>query len=95
MSGGAIPEDYELQVQAGLLVTGRKWCDLISYSGGLPMIAMRCEADARVQEAIIDAASKFEARINEVVADYHDALNSERGPRLVPTERRIEQEMFV
>jgi predicted phage-related endonuclease len=92
---GAIPEDYMLQVQCGLLVTGRKWCDLVSYSGGLPMTTMRVEPDAAVQDAIIEAASKFEARINEVVADYHDALNSEKGPRLIPTERRIEQEMFV
>lgn len=90
---GAVPDDYILQVQAGLLVTGRKWCDLISYCGGLPMIPMRVEADQQIQDAIVDAASKFEARINEVVSDYHAALESE--PRLVPTERRIEQEMFV
>lgn len=89
---GAIPEDYQLQVQTGLLVTGRKWCDLVSYSGGLPMVTMRVEADRTIQDAIIDAASKFEARINEVVADYHAALESD--PTLIPTERRIEQEMF-
>lgn len=90
---GAIPEDYQMQVQTGLLVTGRKWCDLVSYSGGLPMVTMRVEADRTIQDAIIDAASKFEARINEVVADYHAALESD--PTLIPTERRIEQEMFV
>lgn len=90
---GAIPDDYSLQVQAGLLVTGRKWCDLISYSGGLPMVTMRVERHAETQDAIIDAASKFEARINEVVADYHAAIESD--PRLIPTERRIEMEMYV
>jgi putative phage-type endonuclease len=36
-----IPDEFALQVQTALLVTGRKWCDLISYSGGLPMTAMR------------------------------------------------------
>jgi predicted phage-related endonuclease len=87
-----IPEEYWLQVQTGLLVTGRKWCDFISYSGGLPMVVSRVEADAKTQDAIIDAASKFEARINEVVADFHAAVEA-RGYR--PTERRIEQEMFV
>lgn len=90
---GAVPEDYVLQVQAELLVTGRKWCDLVSYSGGLPMIAMRVEPDREIQDAIIDAASKFEARINEAIADYHAALESE--PRLIPTERKIEEEMIV
>lgn len=90
---GTIPEDFVLQVQCELLVTGRKWCDLISFSGGLPMVTMRVWPDDKVQDAIIDAAAKFEARINEVVADYHAALENE--PRLIPTERRIEQEMFV
>ena len=90
---GAIPEDYALQVQTELLVTGRKWCDLISYSGGLPMVTMRVLPNAEVQSAIIEAAAKFEARINEAVADYYAAVESD--PQMIPTERRVEQEMFV
>lgn len=90
---GAIPEDYVLQVQTELLVTERKWCDLISYSGGLPMLVMRVLPDPKVQSAIVDAAAKFEARINEAVHDYRSWMASE--PKLIPTERKIEQEMFV
>lgn len=90
---GTVPEDFVLQVQCGLLVTGRKWCDLVSYSGGLPMIAMRIEPHAETQAAIIDAAAKFESRICEVVSDYHAALESD--PRLIPTERKVAQEMYV
>ncbi len=88
-----IPDDFTLQCQAGLLITGRKWLDLVSYSGGLPMVTMRVEPHAETQAAIIDAAAKFEARISEVVADYHAALESD--PRLIPTERKVAQEMFV
>lgn len=90
---GTIPEEYMLQIQGELLVTGRKWCDFLSYSGGLPMVAIRVLPDATIQDAIVDAASKFEARINEVVNDWHAALESET--RLIPTERRVETEMFV
>jgi len=90
---GAIPEDYILQVQGAMLVTGRKWCDLISYSGGLPMATMRVEIDSAVQDAILEAASRFELRINEIVADYHAALES--NPKLIPTERRVEQEVYL
>lgn len=90
---GAIPEDYILQVQGAMLVTGRKWCDLISYSGGLPMATMRVEAESAVQDAILEAAAKFETRINEIVADFHAAIES--NPTMIPTERRVEQEMFV
>jgi hypothetical protein len=90
---GAIPEDYSLQVQTELLVTGRKWCDLISYSGGLPMITMRVFPNLEIQSAIIDAAAKFESRINEAVADYYAAVKAD--PKMLPTERRVEQEMYV
>ena len=90
---GTIPDDFTLQVQGQLLITGREWCDLISYSGGQPMVTMRVEPDRIVQDAIIDAAAKFESRINEVVADWHAAMKSE--PRLIPTERVIEQEMYL
>lgn len=87
-----IPEDYWLQVQAGMMIAGRKWCDFISYSGGLPMAVVRVEPDSRTQDAIIEAAAKFESRISEVVSDYHEAVEN-RGYH--PTERRIEQEMFI
>lgn len=90
---GATPEDFTLQIQGELLVTGRKWCDLISYSGGLPMVTMRIEPDPVVQDAIVDAAAKFESRINEVIAEWHAALAT--GARLIPTERNIEQEMYI
>lgn len=87
-----IPEDYWLQVQTGLLVTGRKWCDFLSYSGGLPMAVVRVEADQRTQDAIIEAAAKFEARVSEVIADFHEAVKA-RGYH--PTERRTEEEMVI
>lgn len=90
---GVVPDDFILQVQGNMLITGREWCDLISYSSGLPMATMRVEADARMQDAILEAAAKFEARIGEIVADYHAAL--EASPTMIPTERQIEKEMFV
>jgi hypothetical protein len=89
----AMPDDFLLQVQGELLVTGRAWCDFISYSGGLPMIVVRVLPDPQVQGAILDAASKFESRIHEVVAEYEGTLATDA--RLVPTERRIEQEMYL
>ncbi len=87
-----VPEDFMLQIQSLLLVTGRKWCDFISYSGGLPMAVVRAEIDTKAQDAILEAAAKFEARINEVVADFHDAVKA-RGHS--PTDRRVEVEMFI
>lgn len=89
---GTVPDDFILQVQTGLMVTRREWCDLISYSGGLPMIPMRIEADAAMQDAIRDACERAEAAISEAMKDFAEAVSA-RG--YAPTERRVEQEMFV
>lgn len=92
ISSGEMPDDYALQVQTCLMVTRRAWWDFVSWSGGLPMFVVRALPDLEMQAAIIKAATLFEARVNEVVATYHE--NVARFGYL-PTERRIEQEMFV
>lgn len=86
----AMPDDFMLQVQTGLLVTEREWLDFISYSGGLPMMVIRVLPDVLVQAAIIAAAITAEAAIAEKLAMYQA---NARG--LLPTERRIEQEMVI
>ena len=90
---GAMPDDFALQVQTGLLVTGRAWCDFISYSAGLPMVTIRVEPDPAMQDAIIAACTAVEARIASNIAAYASALDSDA--RLIPTERTIEQEMTL
>lgn len=90
--GETIPPDYVLQIQTGLLVSERKWCDFVSYCGGMPMVVIRVHPITEVQRAILGAAAEFEATIKAKLADYHAALAS--GARLVPTERRISLEMF-
>lgn len=89
---GEMPDDYLMQVQTGLLVTGRKWLDFVSYSGGLPMVPIRVYPDAALHTAIIDAAAAFETRLGVARSKYAAAVAKHR---LIPTERRIEQEMYV
>jgi hypothetical protein len=94
VSGNTIDPDFMIQCQTGLLVSEREWCDLISYCGGLPMATVRVYPDTAIQTAIIDAATAFEKRL----AEKHDALErmvEGAKLRLVPTERKIEQEMFL
>lgn len=89
---GEMPDDYLMQVQTGLLVTGRKWCDFISYCGGLPMQPIRVYPDARVQDAILTAAEAFEERLAKAHSVY---LHNVETKRLIPTERRVEEEMVI
>jgi hypothetical protein len=93
VNDGEIPDEYMIQIQTGLLVTGREWCDFISYSGGMEMVTIRVSPDAKIQAAIIEAATAFETRVSEKVNDYRKIQKS--TARLIPTERRIEQEMTL
>ena len=88
-----IPADYVIQCQTGLLVTGRKWLDFISYSGGLEMAVIRVYPIPAVQDAIIAAATAFEAKVQEKVDAYHAVKKTKA--RLIPTERRVEQEIML
>jgi len=81
-----IPPDFTIQVQTCLLVTERRWWDFVSFSGGLPMVAIRVWPDPVIQAAIVETAGAFEARIQKRIADYHAAAEIP-GARLVPTER--------
>lgn len=89
---GEMPDDYMIQVQTGMLVSGRRWCDFISYSGGMPMVTIRVHADDEIQDAIIEAATDFELRLSKLAERYETALTTGRH---IPTERRIEQEMQI
>lgn len=90
---GTIPADYTIQVQTALLVTERQWCDFVSFSGGLPMVTIRVLPIPAVQEAILIAASEFEARLEAKLGKYLAILESKA--RLIPTERRVEKDMFI
>jgi hypothetical protein len=86
------PEEHFLQLQAGLLVTGRQWLDYISYSGGMPMAVIRVFPDAAIQDAIREAAVSFEGKVDAVMASYHQSLVDKN---YAPTERIVEREMYI
>ena len=88
-----VPDEYKIQIQTALLVTGRAWCDFISYCGGMPMVTIRMKADAEIQAAIVNAATAFEEAMAERMEDYRNNTEVALAPRLIPTERRVEQEM--
>lgn len=89
-----IPQEFVLQVQTGLLITERDWCDFISYSAGLPMITIRVYADDEIQDKIIEAAAEFEAKIEEARQVWeNDGIMKKL--RLIPTERNQDEELVV
>jgi YqaJ-like viral recombinase domain len=53
-----LKEAYFVQTQGQLYVTGRKWTDLVSYFGGMPMVCERVKPVVEFREKL-DAAVKL------------------------------------
>lgn len=70
----AVPAHYMPQIQAALFVSGRAWCDFISFSGGLHLFPKRVYPDQRWFDAIRDAAVAAEARITDLTDRYAKAV---------------------
>ena len=67
---GAVPAEHWPQVHTGLAVTGRAWCDFISYAPGLPLFVKRCRREEMTIEQLIGAATYAEQWIEELMNDY-------------------------
>jgi hypothetical protein len=87
---GQVPGENMAQIQCGLLVSGRAWCDYVSYCGGMPLWVHRVEPDPRWQTAIVAAVAAFEDAAAEMMVAYHLAVVG-----LPQTERTVEQEMIL
>ncbi|MGC4151531.1 MAG: YqaJ viral recombinase family protein [Propionicimonas sp.] len=77
-----IPVMAMAQMQCGLLVSGRQWCDYISYAGGLPMWRKRVHPDRAWREGIVEAVQMFEHHAAQMLTTY-----TERVEGLPATER--------
>lgn len=88
------PAEFLIQCQTGLLVSERKWIDFISYSAGLPMVTVRVHPDEKIHDAIVSIATDAEIQINQMHGEYQRVCKSD-GVRLIPTERRYEQEITL
>ena len=78
----AVPIENVAQIQCGLLVSGREWCDYVSFCGGMPLYVKRVYPDPDWHIAIKEAVRTYELTAAQMVADYATAV---RG--LPPTER--------
>lgn len=79
-----IDSDYLIQLQTGLLVSERKWCDFVQYSNGMPLYVKRVFPDAEIHRAIFEAAEEFESKAYEIIYTY--GVNAKN---YIMTERKI------
>lgn len=66
LAGEEVPTDYFQQVQGQLLVTGRKWCDFVSYYPGLKPLIVREEPHDTFQKVLKKELEMFCHELDEL-----------------------------
>lgn len=69
-----VPAENMAQIQCGLLVSGRAWCDYVSYCGGMHLWTKRVYPNETWQNAILAAVAEFEKNSAEMQAKYLAAV---------------------
>lgn len=87
---GKVPADHMAQLQAGLLVSGRKWIDFLSFNGGMHLWRKRVYPIPAWHSAIIAAVKQFEATSADMIARYNAATID-----LPMTERVVFEEIVI
>jgi len=63
-----LADEYWVQTQGQLYVTGRKWTDLISYFSGMPMVTIRILPHPEFQQKLDVALRSFVCELSDLVA---------------------------
>lgn len=85
-----VPAENMAQLQCGLLVSGRDWCDYVSFCGGMHLYRKRVLPDPRWFDAIAEAVEQFEKTAAEMIAAYQEATKG-----LPATERVLDLEIVI
>lgn len=75
LRGGVVPEEYRPQVLLQLVVTGRKWCDFVSYDPRAKELAFFCVRWTPTQEerdALLEECKKFLEETEKVLNELKE-----------------------
>lgn len=88
-----VPADNMAQLQCGLLVSGRKWIDYVSFSGGMPLYVKRVYPQPAWFDAITAAVKAFEETVGDMISKYQTSTanmpKTEREPEFSNTELKL------
>jgi len=70
---GALPSEHVAQVQGQLWVSGRQWCDFVSYWPGLPLFRIRVARDEAYMARLAAEIAEFNAEKLAIVRKYQEA----------------------
>jgi len=76
---GEVPDEYTMQIQFSMFVTGRAWWDFLSYSRQFPALVVRVPRDEKIQATLTQAVEIFAEKFDAALARI-TALRSEDNP---------------
>lgn len=74
-----VPPEHKAQVQGQLWVSGREWCDFVSYWPRLPLFVKRVERDENYIAALAQSVADFVGELDALVAKYGTPAELERA----------------
>lgn len=90
---GEPPIENMAQLQCGLLVSGRKWIDYVSYCAGMPLWVKRVLPQQKWFDAIVAAVEVFESNAADWITTYRAAVDglpaTEREPEFTNVELKL------
>ena len=85
-----VPGEYMAQIQCALLVSGRDWCDYVSYCGGMPLWRKRVTPDPMWHASIVAAVEAFESAADDIARRYELATAGLPMTDRIPDDIEIE-----
>lgn len=71
-----LPPEHVAQVQGQLWISGRSWCDFVSYSPGLPLFVSRVvRDDAYIAKLAVEVLT-FNCELNEIITQIKTYRNA-------------------
>lgn len=86
-----VPIENMAQIQCGLMVSGRQWCDYVSYCAGMPLYVKRVHPDSAWRSVIVQAAIDAECAMDDYTTAYQAVTN---GMPVMP-ESTFDQEIVI
>lgn len=65
-----VPPEHKAQIQGQLWVSGRDWCDFVSYWPRLPLFVKRVERDDKYIQTLAQAVADFVGELDALVKKY-------------------------
>lgn len=67
---GVLPSEHKAQVQGQIWVSGRDWCDFVSYWPKLPLFCIRVERDESYISTLKQAVDDFVGEMDEIIRRF-------------------------